>query len=115
MNKQQRQEFVHDFHRWVADEFLPEEEDIQKGSVEWEAHLNRLTTMVADFMFTCPEASAVERSDPLGFVFAYGDFVVRRLTGSSANTRATVEASGHRYYLWPFSMYFFSHYGVEMN
>lgn len=115
MNKQQRQQLVNDFNRWVAEKFLPEEESIEKGSAEWEAHLNRLTMMFAEFLFVCPEASAVELSEPLGFIHAYGHFVVRHLALSSVEDGEPSTARSHNYYVWPVGMYLYSHCGAEMN
>ena len=106
MNKQQRQTFVNGFHRWVADEFLPKEENIKKGSAEWEAHLNRLTMMVAEFVQGRPETMAPDITDPQAVIKAFAEFVGQRLGTVPVGRLGNGVSPDRRYYVWPLCLYF---------
>ncbi len=116
MREQQTQQLVNDFNRWVAEQFLPEEERLEKGSAEWEDHLNRLTTMVAEFFFGGPETTALEVTDPRPVIHAFGEFVAQRLGTPPLRPGAQEPSPDHSYYMWPFCMYFGSkHSAASLN
>jgi hypothetical protein len=106
MNHQQSQHLINDFHQWVGDKFLPEEENVEKDSLEWMMHLNGLASMVADFVCYCPEVGRLEITDTQAVVNAFGEFVKERLNIPPVEPGAKELPTKHSYYMWPFCMYF---------